>query len=138
MARLPSPRAKTRPRLEIIPFIDIMFFLLATFMMASLAMIENEGLDLDLPPAYSSQPAQELPDRITISVTESGEIFLNKEPVVLAELEGLFRQAHQKNPELAVILQGDTESRFGKVVEVFDKARMVGLTKLVLRTQRPE
>jgi biopolymer transport protein ExbD len=138
MAQLPSPRAKARARLEIIPFIDIMFFLLATFMMASLAMIENEGLDLELPSAYSSQPTQDLPDRITVSVTESGEIYLDKQAVTINELKGLFLKYRQENPEIAVILQGDFQSRFGNVVEVFDQARQVGLTKLVLRTQRPD
>ena len=49
MPAIPSPRAGRRPRLEIIPFIDIMFFLLATFMMVSLSMIDIQGIDLNLP-----------------------------------------------------------------------------------------
>ena len=56
MPSLPSPRGKTRPRLEIIPFIDIMFFLLATFMMVSLSMIKNEGLPVKLPQAATATP----------------------------------------------------------------------------------
>lgn len=138
MAQLPSPRAKSRPRLEIIPFIDIMFFLLAVFMMSSLVMIENQGMDVKLPAAFSSKPSEDLPDRITISVSESGDVFWEREPVLPAELKTRFQAAYQKNPEIAIVLQGDTESRFGRVVEVFDQARMVGLTRLVLRTRSPE
>ncbi len=74
MARLPSPRAKVRPRLEIIPFIDIMFFLLATFMMVSLSMIRNEGISVHLPTAATAVP-QERHDQVSLSVTEAGGLY---------------------------------------------------------------
>ena len=84
MPAIPSPRSGRRPRLEIIPFIDIMFFLLATFMMVSLSMIDNQGIDLNLPGANSAKPQDQTDHTQTVSVAKSGELFFNKEPITLS------------------------------------------------------
>jgi len=125
-----------RPRLEIIPFIDIMFFLLATFMMVSLTMVQNEGLDLDLPAARTSTPNH--PDeRLTISVAEDGSVYVDKTQVSSTELSARMAELKKSAPETKIVLQGDYACDYGKVVEVFDLARSHGLTKLVIRTKHP-
>ena len=83
MPAIPSPRSGRKPRLEIIPFIDIMFFLLATFMMVSLSLIHNQGIELNLPGATSARPQEQTDHTQTVSVAKSGELFLNKEPITL-------------------------------------------------------
>ena len=138
MSAIPSPRSGRRPRLEIIPFIDIMFFLLATFMMVSLSMIDNQGIDLNLPGATSARPQDQTDQAQTVSVAKSGELFLNKEPITLRTLQERFSQFIEEDPETRLIVQGDYECPYGLVVEVFDSARMRGLSKLVIRTVRPE
>lgn len=137
MATLSSPRPKSRPRLEIIPFIDIMFFLLATFMMVSLTMVQNEGIDLQLPAAKTSRPTNDPPDRMTISVAEDGGVYLDKMAISKEELSAKMAELKKSAPETKIILQGDFSCDFGKVVEVFDLARSQGLTKLIIRTRRP-
>ncbi|MEO0452692.1 MAG: biopolymer transporter ExbD [Verrucomicrobiota bacterium] len=138
MASLRSPRAQKNARLEIIPFIDIMFFLLATFMMASLSMVQNEGIDLNLPQAATSLPSQELPKNNTVSIDADGNLFLNEQATSLEEAKPYFAQLFREDPETKVIVQGDYQCDYGKVVEVFDLARSQGLTKLILRTRKPE
>ena len=138
MPAIPSPRPGRRPRLEIIPFIDIMFFLLATFMMVSLSMIENQGVELNLPKAASSKPWNQEEHTQTVSIARSGELFLNKEPITLSALEARFTEFLSGNPETRLILQGDYECPYGLVVQVFDGARARGLNKLVIRTLRPD
>lgn len=137
MATLSSPRSKSRPRLEIIPFIDIMFFLLATFMMVSLTMVQNEGIDLQLPAAKTSHPTNDPPDRMTISIAEDGGVYLDKVAISKEELSVKMAELKKSAPEIKIILQGDFGCDFGKVVEVFDLARGQGLTKLIIRTRRP-
>jgi biopolymer transport protein ExbD len=56
MTIIPSPRGQKRARIEIIPLIDIMFFLLATFVMVSLSMVKNQGIPVRLPSAATGQP----------------------------------------------------------------------------------
>jgi biopolymer transport protein ExbD len=138
MPAIPSPRVGRRPRLEIIPFIDIMFFLLATFMMVSLSMIDNQGIDLNLPGANSAKPQDQTDHTQTVSVAKNGELFLNKEPITLDALQERFGQLITGDPEIRLVLQGDYDCPYGLVVEVFDSARTRGLNKLVIRTARPE
>ena len=70
---IPSLRSRKRARIEIIPLIDVVFFLLATFMMVSLSMVKNNGIKVNLPAAATSAP-QEHNDRTTISVTKDGDL----------------------------------------------------------------
>ena len=107
MPAIPSPRAGRRPRLEIIPFIDIMFFLLATFMMVSLSMIDIQGIDLNLPGANSAKPQDQNDHTQTVSVAKSGELFLNKEPITLSNLQERFSQLITGDPETRLVVQGD-------------------------------
>ena len=73
-----------------------------------------------------------------MSVAKSGELFLNKEPITLPTLQERFSQLIAGNPETRLVLQGDYDCAYGLVVEVFDSARARGLSKLVIRTVRPE
>lgn len=136
MARLISPRSHSRPRLEIIPFIDIMFFLLATYMMVSLSMIQNQGIDLQLPGAKSVTAHEPKNDTVTVSVTALGEVFWNKEKISKELLVLHLQELKQISPESKLIIQGDKEAPYGQVVEVLDAARTVGLTKLHMRTEK--
>ena len=136
MARLASPRAKMRPRLEIIPFIDVMFFLLATFMMVSLSMIHNSGVDVKLPRMGTAKSMDKQPDELTISVNQKGEIFEGRTMVSLEQLRSRLADWRHVAPEGRIILQGDYDCDFGKVVEVMDTARALGLERLVIRTEK--
>lgn len=138
MANLISPRSRKHARLEIIPFIDIMFFLLATFMMASLSMVHNEGIDLNLPKATTSLPDQELPKENTVSIDADGIVYINGEASSVEAAGQFFRALYQKDAESRLIVQGDYRCDYGKVVEVFDLARSQGLTRLILRTRKPK
>lgn len=137
MPSIPSPRPGRKPRLEIIPFIDIMFFLLATFMMVSLSMVENHGVEMTLPKAGTSKPQDLVDHTQTISVAKTGEIYLNSEQIPVESLDARFAQLLADDPELRLVLQGDYDCSYGLVVQVFDTARAKGINKLVIRTQRP-
>ena len=76
---IPSPYAKRRARIEIIPLIDIVFFLLATFVMVSLSMVKNKGIDVNLPSATTSAQQVKNNQYTAITVTEKGEIYFNKD-----------------------------------------------------------
>src|SRR5829696_6099398 len=74
-----------RARIEIIPLIDIIFFLLATFVIVSLSMIKNQGIPVRLPTAATAAP-QERKSAVTISVSETGQLFLDKEELTQPQL----------------------------------------------------
>ena len=107
-------------------------------MMVSLSMIDNQGIDLNLPGANSAKPQDQTDHTQTVSVAKNGELFLNKEPITLDALQERFGQLITGDPETRLVLQGDYDCPYGLVVEVFDSARTRGLNKLVIRTTRPE
>ena len=123
--------------MEIIPFIDVMFFLLATFMMVSLSMIHNTGVEVKLPKAGSAKSAEVLPDELIISINRQGEIFEGRARVTIDELKARLAEWRDAVPEGRVVLQGDYGSEFGKVVEVIDAVRAVGPERLLIRTEKP-
>ncbi len=135
MPSLPSPRPKTRPRLEIIPFIDIMFFLLATFMMVSLSMIQNEGVPVQLPSAVTAL-VEDRQSSVTISFKEEGTLFLDKEPLSLDSLKQRLTDLKTQNPELKVFINGDERADFGKGVEILDEVRKLGIKKVSIQTKK--
>jgi biopolymer transport protein ExbD len=132
-----SPRPKRRARIEIIPLIDIMFFLLATFLMVSLSMIRNQGISVNLPIASTSAP-QDRKEYASITVTEKGDYFWNKQPANLAAVIDHLRQLKQSEPDPKVFINGDAKAHFEDVVSVLDEARKIGITKVAIETQKPK
>ncbi len=131
---IPTLRPKKRARLEIIPLIDIMFFLLATFVMVSLSMVKNKGIAVILPAASSSTP-QEHQDHVVISITETGQLYLDKRELSEEQLIAEIRKLKDRNPELRVFIRGDENARLGLAVEVLDETRKLGITKVAFETR---
>jgi biopolymer transport protein ExbD len=131
---IPSPRAQKRARIEIIPLIDIVFFLLATFVMVSLSMVKNQGISVNLPVAATSA-AQERKDYTTISVDEKGGYFFNKEPITLEQLPARLTALKTGDPDPRVFINGDQKAEFGKAIAVLDEVRKQGISKVAIETK---
>ncbi len=127
---------KRRARIEIIPLIDIIFFLLATFVMVSFSMIKNQGISVKLPKAATGV-AQERDKEAsaTVTVKENGTFYLNKEKIEEADLLARLKALRAANPEQKVFVNGDELSYFGDVVAVLDGIRVAGIDKISIQTQ---
>jgi biopolymer transport protein ExbD len=134
MTPIPSPRSKKRARIEIIPLIDIIFFLLATFVMVSLSMVKNLGLAVQLPAAATGAP-QPREDAAVITIDAAGALSFNKQPVSEPELETALTQLQAGNPEAKVFINGDKKAEFGIAIAVLDQVRKLGITKVAIETQ---
>ncbi len=134
--KLPHSYVKRKARIEIIPLIDIIFFLLATFVMVSLSMVRNEGIPVNLPSAATAAP-QEHKDSLTLSVTQNGEIFLDKLPITPDDLMIRLRlwKTQQRDPR--VFIHGDENVPFKHMMKVMDTVRGAGIVKVAMQT-RPE
>lgn len=134
---IPVPHAK-RPRIEIVPLIDIIFFLLATFVMVSMSMIKNHGIPVRLPAAATGE-AQEREAAATITIAETGQIYLDKEEMALEPLLLRLRELRTaRGDAFRVFLNGDENARLGLAIEVLDGARHLGITKIAFETRKPE
>ena len=131
---IPSPRSRKRARIEIIPLIDVIFFLLATFMMVSLAMVKNKGISVNLP-AASTGAALEHKNDTTISVTKEGALFFNKETLLLDQLPARLAQLKAEQADPKVFINGDKRAFFGAAVEVLDDLRKAGISKVAIDTK---
>jgi biopolymer transport protein ExbD len=132
---VPLPNARKQARIQIIPLIDIMFFLLATFLMVSLSMVKNQGVNVNVPVATTTT-SQELKDYATISITEQGEIYYNKEKIEPGQLSLYLKSLKETYAEPKVFVNGDEKAVFGKVVAVLDEARKLGITKVAIQTKK--
>ena len=132
--RIISPVPKRRTRIVIIPLIDIMFFLLAAFMMVSIQMSKTENIKVHLPSA--SQSRQDFrPDMVNIAVDKSGTVWLEKKEISLAELGFALSNRFAANPELPVYVSGDRDTLHGDMVKVYETARAVGIQKVAFMTE---
>src|SRR5947208_17103827 len=98
-----------KARIEIIPLIDIMFFLLASFMMVSLSQVHMKGIKVNLPTGQKGE-TQAKRDYISVSVDKDGHTFFDKDEVSDDELLNRLRKVHESAPEATVYVRGDRDS----------------------------
>ncbi|MEY4483836.1 MAG: hypothetical protein RL693_1288 [Verrucomicrobiota bacterium] len=124
-----SPLSHKKARLEIIPLIDIMFFLLASFMLVSLSMTKQRTVSVNLPAAATSQTNLK-PDSINLAVNASGQLFIEKQVITLDALEAMIGERLKANKELPVFISGDAATPHGSMIAVLDYVRRCGVTKV--------
>jgi len=131
--KLPSPVRSRKSRIVIIPLIDIMFFLLASFMMVSLQMSRTENIKVNLPPA--SQSRQDFrPDMVNIAVDKSGAVWLEKKEISLADLGLVLSNRFHASPDLPIYISGDRDTLHGDMVKVYETVRNAGIQKVSFMT----
>ncbi|HWD21405.1 MAG TPA: biopolymer transporter ExbD [Verrucomicrobiae bacterium] len=127
--KIRSPIARRRTRLEIIPLIDIMFFLLASFMMVSLQMQKVRTLKASLPTATLSSSTDK-PDIVKLFVNRDGQALADGKPVSFPELEGLLTNRHALNPNLPVYISGAREAKHGAMIYALDFVKRAGIDRV--------
>jgi biopolymer transport protein ExbD len=124
-----SPIPKKHARIEIIPLIDIMFFLLASFMMVSLSQTTMKGMKVDLPVGASGQ-TQSKKDYVSLSVDKDGYYYFDKTRIALEEILPKLQQVYRTNPEAKIFIRGDREAVHGNVTRMLDQIRSSGFSKI--------
>ena len=130
-----SPRSKRKARIEIIPLIDIVFFLLATFVMVSLSMVKNRGVDVNLPSATTATRQVKDNEYTAITITQRGEIYFNKDKINMAELTSRLNRLKEAHKDPIVVLNADEKTAYGRAVVVLDEVRKTGIKKVALETK---
>lgn len=123
--KIPSPIPTRKARLEIIPLIDIMFFLLAAFVLVSLTMVKQLTVKVDLPAVVEAARDAER-DPLAIGVDRDGAVYFGEEPVEMGELRRRVEAALAADPDRSVIISGDTLATHGSMVSVLEFIRSCG------------
>ena len=134
--RIGSPFPRKKSRIEIIPLIDIMFFLLASFMMVSLQMQKIRTLRASLPTATLAK-ANEKPDMVTVKVDVNGRVSVDKKDLSFPELQNLLTNRFAANTNLPVYVTGQKETPHGSMIYVLDFVRRAGIQKVAVSV-KPE
>jgi biopolymer transport protein TolR len=130
-------RAKRQYDLEVVTdinvtsLVDVMMTLLIIFIIVA-PMIE-QGIDVNLPTA---EPARiDVSDVLTITVSENERVYLENQRVTMDELKARLTSIRAAQDDVAVLIKADTDIKYGKVVEVLDAVRNVGISRLAMATK---
>lgn len=132
--KLPAS-AKKKARIEIIPMIDTMFFLLVFFMIATLSMTIQHGMPVNLPTAESA--TDKVPEQVSLTLTHEGALYYNKDLIELSELELRLVNLRKTDPEPSLVINADEQVPHGRVIKVMDIIRLAGIPNMAIAT-KPE
>jgi biopolymer transport protein ExbD len=132
--KIPSPIPKRRSRIVIIPLIDIMFFLLASFMMVSLQMSRTGNIKVRLPASAEAKQDYK-PNMVNIAVDKSGAVWLEKKEISLAELGAALTNRFSSDANVPVYISGDRDTLHGDMLKVYQTVRAAGIQNVAFITE---
>ena len=126
---------RKKARIEIIPLIDVIFFLLATFVLFTLSLNRIQSVPVDLPVAAppTTKPLEN--DSVTIQVSGDGAIFWNRELIDMNEVPSRIAYYKTQTEDPRILIAGDEKARFGLTVAVLDQVRKAGILKFSVETR---
>lgn len=120
-----------KARIEIIPMIDIMMFLLVFFMLVTLKMIQSSGMKLELPQSSTATVLEST--KVTLNVNREGALFLNAAPITEQALAERLKQL-QSVKKVDVVIAGDKGVAYQRIVHAMDIVREAGIGSVALAT----
>ncbi|MEO7166012.1 MAG: biopolymer transporter ExbD [Spartobacteria bacterium] len=129
--KVASPIPRKHARIEIIPLIDIMFFLLASFMMVSLSQTHMKGIRVNLPSSVAvPQATPQMKDFTSLRVDADGLVHIDEQVVADGDVMPRLMQLKRGNPDVKVFISGDKESLHGDVIKLLDRVRSAHIDKV--------
>jgi biopolymer transport protein ExbD len=121
-------------QINIVPMIDVLFCILAFFIVSSLYLIRSEGLPVNLPQAVTAQTQPQ--SQIVVTINADGRIALNRNPIRLQQLAAGVRSLMGQRPQAVVVINADERVTHGRVVSVIDRLNQVPGVRLAIAAQR--
>jgi biopolymer transport protein ExbD len=127
--RVVTPIPHKKARIEIIPLIDIMFFLLASFMMVSLSQVHMKGIKVNLPTGVSGE-TQNKREYVSLSVDKDGYFYFDKEHIDFDKVLPKLQAIYATSPDAKIFVRGDRDALHGNVIRLLDQIRSSGYNKI--------
>lgn len=121
--------------INITPMLDLAYVLLVTFIILTTAAVQ--GIKVELPRTVAANNLAK-PQTRAVTVTRDGSIYLDAYPVSIEQLESRMAQYKAANPSLPVVLKGDAETQYEKVMEVLETLKRLDITDIGLVTKRAQ
>jgi|YelNatPaOPRAMG01_1025707.scaffolds.fasta_scaffold18372_7 biopolymer transport protein ExbD len=119
--------------INMVPFNDILLVLLIIFMMTASFIVTGTGIDISLPQAATAAPQEQT--QIAIFITKDGKVYLGGEELTVERLLDRLTEEAQRNQKIVVIVSGDRNVPYGKVIDVLDAVRLSGLDYIALAAE---
>jgi biopolymer transport protein ExbD len=123
-----------KARIEIIPLIDVIFFLLATFVLFTLSLNKIQSVPVNLPQASANASKADDDTSVVIQVSDEGTAYWNKELIGLTEIAPRLSTYKSSTPNARVLVTGDDRARYGQVIRVLDEVRLAGISTVTIET----
>ncbi len=131
-----SPIPHKKARIEIIPLIDIMFFLLASFMMVSISQVHLKGMKVNLPTGISGE-TQTKREYVSLSVDKDGQIYFDKVPMEPDEVYKQLVEVHKTSPGAKIFIRGDRDTYHGDIIRLIEQVRSAGIYRIAFEIKSP-
>ncbi len=131
-----APYQPKKARIEIVPMIDTIFFLLVFFMMASLSMTTMRGMPVNLPKSSSAQSRPV--EKVVLTLTTEGYYFVDSQRVEFGQIRPALTSILKRNPDTAVVINCDQRQQVKGLVELADEAKSCGARLLTIATSPKE
>lgn len=131
-----TPIPHKKARIEIIPLIDIMFFLLASFMMVSLSQVHMKGIKVNLPTGKMGE-TQTKREYVSLSVDKDGQIYFDKTPMEPDEVYQKLVEVHKTSPQAKIFIRGDRDTYHGDIIRLIEQVRAAGIYKIAFEVKSP-
>lgn len=131
-----KPSHKKKTSINIIPMIDVIFFLLVFFMLFTSFRTNPYGMEMNLPEAVTS--TEESKENTVINISEDGNFYLNDEEMSVSEIAATTRNLFDKEESEAVIINADRDSRYNSIIQLMDSLREVGIYDIFLAAEKKD
>jgi biopolymer transport protein ExbD len=128
---------KKKARIEIIPLIDVIFFLLATFVLFTLSLNRIKSIPIQLPVASNEAASKPDEDMVNLQISDQGNCYWNKDLITLQEIAPRLEHYKQEVSNPRVLVSGDDKAKFGIAVLALDEVRKAGIDQVSVDTRPP-
>ncbi|MDR1497018.1 MAG: biopolymer transporter ExbD [Puniceicoccales bacterium] len=131
----PDTFQNKKARIEIIPLIDVIFFLLATFVLFTLSLNKIQSVPVELPQVTPNQAASKQDnDTVVLQLSNTGSAFWNKELIAVSEIVPRLQNYKNTTATPRVLITGDDDATYGAAIRALDEVRKAGITEVSIET----
>jgi len=120
-------------RINVVPLVDVMVFLLV-FFVSTASFLKEAGIEVNRPTAQTVVKKEK--NNIIIAISKEGEVWMDKRHVDIRMVRPTVERMHAENPEGAVIIVADRQALTGVTVQVMDQVRLAGVTNVSIAASR--
>ena len=131
-------RTREEPEINLIPLIDVLLVIII-FLMLTTTYAKFSGLEINLPTADASKQAEQ-PNEVSVAITASGQVLVNKVPLVVADVKAIsdaLRRAAGDRPDPVIVINADAKATHQSVVDIMQAAQSAGYPHISFATQTP-